>query len=187
MSLTKRISTWIFKKWGWSLKGPLPHDVSKCLVVVYPHTSNWDFPVGVLFREVTGISIGFVAKHSLFKPPLGWIMKRMGGKPVVRTGNTNFVEGVAKIFAENETFRLCLTPEGTRSKTDKVKSGFHYMARAANVPIVFCAFEWDTKTMRWSEPYEVTEDYEDTLKSFHDFFRGTIGYAPELAYEIPEE
>lgn len=187
MYLTQRIFTWIFEKWGWSISGPLPHDIPKCLIVVYPHTSNWDFPVGLLFREVTGISIGFVAKHSLFKAPIGWLMRLMGGKPVVRTGNTNFVEGVARIFEENETFRLCLTPEGTRSKTDKIKSGFHYMALAADVPIVYCAFEWDTKTMRFGAPYRVTDNYEETLKSFHDFFRGSIGYAPALAYEIPKE
>ncbi|MFK8057484.1 MAG: 1-acyl-sn-glycerol-3-phosphate acyltransferase [Saprospiraceae bacterium] len=188
MSLRKRISTWIFnKKWGWSTEGPLPYDVPKCLVVVYPHTSNWDFPIGVFFRIVYGIDIGFVGKHTLFKPPLGWLMTWLGGKGVVRTGNTNFVDGVAKIFEENETFRLCLTPEGTRSKPEKIKSGFHYMALAAKVPIVWCGFDWENKVMKWSAPYEVTEDYEETQRAFNNFFRGVKGHTPELAYDIPEE
>jgi 1-acyl-sn-glycerol-3-phosphate acyltransferase len=185
MGLVKKISAWIFRSWGWSVEGPLPYDVPKCVVVVYPHTSNWDFPVGILFREVYDLDIGFVGKHSLFKPPLGWLMRRLGGKPVVRTGNTKFVEGVVKVFERNEVFRLCLTPEGTRSRVDKLKSGFHFMALAAGVPIVWCAFHWDTKTMRWSEPYQVTEDYQETLAAFHDFFRGTLGYSPGDAYPIP--
>ena len=185
MSLTKRVATWIFRTWGWSVEGPLPYEQPKCLVVVYPHTSNWDFPVGILFREVYDLDIHFAGKDSLFKPPLGWLMKWLGGKPVVRSRNTNFVDAVADIFRREDVFRLCLTPEGTRGRTEKLKSGFHYMAKAAEVPIVFCAFHWDTKTMRWSEPFHVSDDYDATVERFHDYFRGTLGYHPEDAYPIP--
>ena len=186
--MIKALSTWIWNAWGWNVSGPLPYDVPKCLVVVYPHTSNWDFPVGVLFREVYGISIGFVAKHTLFRGPMGWLMRALGGKAVVRTGNTKFVDAVAQVFRDNEVFRLCVTPEGTRSRTETVKSGFHYMALSAGVPIVWCGFHWPTKTMQWSEPFYVTDDYQRTLDAYHDYFRAkrTIGYHPEEAYVIPE-
>ena len=183
--LLKPLATFLFRRWGWSVAGPLPYDLPKCLVVVYPHTSNWDFPVGVLFREVYGISIGFVAKHSLFRGPLGWAMRALGGRAVVRTGNTKFVGAVAEVFRRADTFRLCVTPEGTRARTDTLKSGFHYMARAAGVPIVWCAFEWPTKTMRWSGAFWPDDDYERSLAAFHEFFRGTVGYHPEDAYAIP--
>ena len=187
MSPVKRLATWAFRAWGWSITGPLPADVPKCLVVVYPHTSNWDFPVGILFREVTGIDIGFVGKHTLFRGPLGWLMRRLGGRPVVRTGNTKFVDAVAEVFRRSDTFRLCVTPEGTRARTDRLKSGYHYMALTAGVPIVWCAFHWDTKTMRWSAPFHVTDDYARTERAFHDFFRGTVGYHPADAYPIPAD
>ncbi len=185
MGLRRTIAKKIFGAWGWSVEGPLPYDVPKCVVVVYPHTSNWDFPVGILFRPTFGVSIDFVAKHTLFRGPLGWLMRKLGGQPVVRTGNTKFVDAVAEVFRQNETLRLCVTPEGTRSRTESLKSGFHHIARAAGVPIVWCAFHWDTKTMRWSAPFYPTEDYLFTLRTFHDFFRGTVGYHPEEAYPIP--
>ncbi len=179
------IAKGIFETWGWSVAGPLPYDVPKCVVVVYPHTSNWDFPIGILFRPIFGIQIDFVGKHTLFKGPMGPLMRAMGGQAVVRTGNTKFVDAVAEVFERNEVFRLCVTPEGTRSHTDALKSGFHHIARAAGVPIVFCAFDWPNKVMRWSPPFYPTEDYLFTLAAFHDFFRGTVGYHPADAYPIP--
>ena len=185
MSLKQRLAGRIFRTWGWSVTGPVPYDVPKCVVVVYPHTSNWDFPIGVLFRPIYGIDIGFVGKHTLFRGPLGGLMRWLGGEPVVRTGNTKFVDAVAEVFRRSDTFRLCITPEGTRGRPEQLKSGFHHIARAAGVPIVFCAFHWDTKTMRWGEPFHPTDDYLFTLARFHDFFRGTVGYHPEDAYPIP--
>lgn len=186
MPLVKTVATFLFRRWGWSVAGPLPYDIPKCLVVVYPHTSNWDFPVGILFREVYGVSIGFVAKHSLFRGPMGALMRAIGGKAVVRTGNTKFVDAVAEVFRRSDTFRLCVTPEGTRSRTATLKSGFHYIARAADVPIVWCAFDWSTKTMRWSGPFRVDDDYQRTVRAFHDAFRGTPAYDPAGAYVIPD-
>ena len=185
MGLKRAIAGALFRGWGWRTSGPLPHDVLKCLVVVYPHTSNWDFPVGVLFRAAYGIDIGFVAKHTLFEGPFGGLMHWLGGQPVVRVGNTKFVDAVAEVFHRNAVFRLCVTPEGTRGRVEELKSGFHHIARVAGVPIVWCAFEWDTKTMRWSAPFWPDDDYARSVAAFHDFFRGTVGYHPELAYPIP--
>lgn len=185
MGLKQNVARAIFRGWGWSIEGPLPYDVPKCVVPTYPHTSNWDFPVGVLFRPAFGVQIDFVAKHTLFKGPLGGVMRWLGGKPVVRVGNTKFVDAVAEIFHRNDVFRLCITPEGTRAKPEVLKSGYHHIARAAGVPIVFCAFHWDRKVMRWSAPYHPTDDYAATSRAFDDFFRGTVGYHPGDAYEIP--
>ena len=184
--MLQSLATKIFRARGWSVEGPIPYDVPKCVVVVYPHTSNWDFPVGVLFREVFDIQIHFVGKDSLFKGPLGWVMRGLGGKPVIRHRNTRFVDAVADIYRREDVFRLCITPEGTRSRVDVLRSGFHHIALAAEVPIVWCAFHWDTKTMRFSEPFHVTQDYQRTVDAFHAFFRGTIGHTPEDAYPIPE-
>ncbi len=186
MSVTKRIGAFLLAKWGWTIQGPVPWDVPKCVVVVYPHTSNWDFPVGILFNMKTGLDINWVGKHTLFKPPLGGLMKRIGGRPVVRTGNTKFVDAVAEVFKREKEFRLCVTPEGTRTRPDELKSGFHHIARAAGVPIVFVAFDWGTKVMRWQEPFWPDEDYTRTLAAFHDAFRGSTGYHPQDAYNIPE-
>ncbi len=185
MGLKRSLARAIFHGWGWKVTGPLPYDTPKCIVVVYPHTSNWDFPVGVLYRPSYDMEINWVGKHTLFQGLMGPFMRWMGGRAVVRTGNTKFVDAVAEVFRQNPVFRLCITPEGTRSKVTELKSGFHYLALAANVPIVWCAFHWDRKEMRWSEPFWPTDDYQESLNAFHDFFRGTVGYHPELAYPIP--
>lgn len=185
MGLKRTLARAIFHGWGWRVSGTLPYDTPKCLVVVYPHTSNWDFPVGILFRPAYELEIGFVAKHTLFKGLLGPIMRGLGGRAVVRTGNTKFVDAVAEVFLQNPVFRLCLTPEGTRSRVTELKTGFHYLALGANVPIVWCAFDWGKMDMRWSEPFYPNDDYQRTLTAFHDYFRGTFGYHPDAAYPIP--
>lgn len=185
MGLSKKISKWIFKSWGWKIMGTVPYETEKCVVAVYPHTSNWDFPIGILFNQITGLSIGWVGKHTLFKPPFGWLMRAMGGRPVVRTGNLKLVEAIANVFKKEKVFRLCITPEGTRKRTEKLKTGYHFIALEANVPIVWCAFDWKNKHMIWSEPFWVTPDYRRTEQAFNDFFRGTQGYHPEDAYPIP--
>lgn len=187
MAAGTRLGRAIYKLIGWSNEGKLPYDVKKCVVVVYPHTSNLDFPIGIVFNYAFGFKINYVGKASLFKPPIGGIMRALGGRPVERSRNTNFVDNVAKIFEKEETFRLCITPEGTRSKPEKIKSGFFYLAHAAKVPIIFVAFHWDKKVMRWGEPFFPSESYEETLDKFHDFFRGTNAYHQELAYEIPPD
>ena len=186
MGLRKKLSTWIFKTLGWEIVGPLPVDTKKCVVVVYPHTSNWDFPIGILFNQITGLSIGWVGKHTLFKPPFGGLMRALGGRPVVRTGNTKLVDAIAQVFRKEEVFRLCITPEGTRKRTEKLKTGYHFIALEAKVPIVWCAFDWKNKKMIWSEPYTVTDSYEATEKAFHDVFRGLVGYHAEDGYPIPD-
>ena len=186
MKLSQRIARWLLLDvWGWKVSGPLPYDTPKCVVVVYPHTSNWDFPIGVLFRPAFQLDVDFVAKHSLFKGPLGPIMRALGGKPVVRVGNTKFVEAVASVFAKESRMRLCVTPEGTRSRVDQLKTGFHHMARLAGVPIIWCAFDWANKHMVWSEPFWPDDNYDRTVAAFHDFFRGYEGYHPDLQYPIP--
>ena len=185
MGLKRSLARAILHGWGWRVTGILPYDTPKCLVVVYPHTSNWDFPVGVLFRAAYDIEIGFVAKHTLFKGPLGPIMRWLGGRAVVRTGNTKFVDAVAEVFRQNPVFRLCITPEGTRGRVTELKTGFHHLARGAGVPIVWCAFDWEPMDMRWSAPFYPDDDYARTLEAFHDYFRGTTAYHPENAYPIP--
>ncbi len=186
MSLKRGLARFLLlRAWGWRIVGQLPHDTPKCLVIVYPHTTNWDFPIGILVRNAFSIEINFAAKDSLFKPPFGWIFSWLGGKPVVRSRKTKFVDAVADIFRREEVFRLAFTPEGTRKRVDDLKTGFHHIARLAGVPLVFCTFDWGTKTLHWSPPYYVDGSYERTLDIFHDTFRGAVGYHPGNAYPIP--
>ncbi|MEL6989834.1 MAG: 1-acyl-sn-glycerol-3-phosphate acyltransferase, partial [Bacteroidota bacterium] len=152
-----------------------PRDIKKYIVVVAPHTSYWDFPLGLLSRSVLRRNIGFIAKSELFKFPLGPIMKWWGGVPVDRSKNNNFVEAVAELFESKEELAICITPEGTRRKVSRLRSGFFHMAKAANVPLNLCTFDFKTKTITFDKPYYVTGDKDETLEYVWNYFKGVEG------------
>jgi 1-acyl-sn-glycerol-3-phosphate acyltransferase len=110
-----KISAWLFRLWGWKATGQYSYDVKKLVMIVAPHTSNWDFPVGVLVRSALEIDCYFVAKHTVFWGPLGPIMRWLRGIPVNRGKKSNFVEATAALFKTREQLHILLAPEGTRS------------------------------------------------------------------------
>jgi 1-acyl-sn-glycerol-3-phosphate acyltransferase len=107
----------------------------KAVVIVYPHTSNWDFIVGILARFAIALPAHWVGKDTLFRPPLGGLFRRLGGIPVNRRQSTGFVDGLVEAFAKNTSLYLAIAPEGTRAKSDHWKSGFYRLAVAAGVPL----------------------------------------------------
>ena len=129
-----------YKLLGWQIVGKFPK-LDKCIVAVVPHTSWVDFFLGLLVRKVINQEINYIGKKSLFKPPFGWFFRWMGGTPIDRSKSSDTVMAIANIFNEKKVFRLALSPEGTRKKVDKWKTGFYYIAKAANVPIVLVAFD----------------------------------------------
>ena len=110
--------------------------MKKLLVVLAPHTSNWDFVYGMALILSLKIKIYYLVKGELFYPILGWLIKINGGIPVYRNNKNNLVDQVVDRFNEEENFILAMTPEGTRKKVDKWKTGFYYIALNAHVP--FC-------------------------------------------------
>ncbi len=130
-----------YKLLGWHIVGKFPK-LDKCIVAVVPHTSWLDFFLGLLVRRVINQEINFIGKKSLFNPPFGWYFRWMGGAPIDRSKSSDTVTAIANIFNEKEVFRLALSPEGTRKKVEKWKTGFYYIAKAAKVPIVLVAFDY---------------------------------------------
>ncbi|MBD1260762.1 lysophospholipid acyltransferase family protein [Maribacter polysiphoniae] len=169
-----------FKLLGWKIVGEFP-DLKKCMLVVVPHTSWVDFFLGLLIRRVINKDMSFIAKKSLFKPPFGWYFRWMGGAPIDRSKSSDTVSAIAQIFEEKEVFRLALSPEGTRKKVDQWKTGFYYIAKAANVPIVLVAFDYGRKQIKFSQPYTPTENSEADFKLYREFFKGVVGKKPELS------
>ncbi|MGB5667278.1 MAG: 1-acyl-sn-glycerol-3-phosphate acyltransferase [Maribacter sp.] len=167
-----------YKLLGWHIVGKFPK-LDKCIVAVVPHTSWLDFFLGLLVRRVINQEINFIGKKSLFNPPFGWYFRWMGGAPIDRSKSSDTVTAIANIFNEKEVFRLALSPEGTRKKVEKWKTGFYYIAKAAKVPIVLVAFDYGKRQIKFSEPQIPSENMNEDFKTYIGFFKGVVGKIPK--------
>jgi 1-acyl-sn-glycerol-3-phosphate acyltransferase len=170
----------LFTLLGWRLENDFPQQPKKYVVIAAPHTSWLDFPIAILSRMASGTMIHFIGKASLFKGIFGSFFKILGGTPVDRSKSNNMVDAVIAIFNEKKEFRLGISPEGTRKKVDKWKTGFYYIAKGANVPIVMATLDFKNKQIKISEPYYTTDSKDADFKVFHSFFEGVKGKNPEL-------
>jgi 1-acyl-sn-glycerol-3-phosphate acyltransferase len=178
----QRLAKFIFFKiLKWSLIGSFP-DVAKCVVIVVPHTSWVDFFLGLLVRRVFNVEVNFIGKESLFRPPFGWYFRWMGGTPIDRSKSQNKVAAIAKIFDGHKKFRLALAPEGTRKKVTDWRTGFYYIAKTAQVPIVMVAFDFGKKQVKVSEPQYPTDDMAADLETYKEFYKGVVGKIPEYSF-----
>jgi 1-acyl-sn-glycerol-3-phosphate acyltransferase len=173
------LAGWLFKVWGWKITGRYPYEIPKLVQAVAPHTSNWDFPVGILVREVGRIDSKFVAKHTLFRGPFDRLLRGIGGVPVDRTRKGNFVEQVVGEFRQRERFHLTIAPEGTRTKVDRFRTGFYHIARSAGVPILLTRFDWARKEVHFGEIFQPTGNEKRDLEYIWNYFKGVQGRNPE--------
>lgn len=170
----------LFTILGWKLENDFPKEPKKYVVIAAPHTSWLDFPIAILSRMSSGTMVHFIGKASLFKGPFGFIFKALGGTPVDRSKSTNMVDAVIDVFNNKEEFRLGISPEGTRKKVDKWKTGFYYIAKGANVPIVMATLDFENKKIKISKPYYATASIDADFEVFHSFFKDVKGKNPEL-------
>lgn len=168
----------MMKLTGWRIEGALP-DEPKFVIIVAPHTSNWDFPVGLWVLFSLGFNGSFLAKHSLFVWPLGPFLKFLGGIPVEREVHKMRVRGISDAFMKSEKMILVITPEGTRKYTPEWKSGFYYIADAAKVPIVPVAFDYGNKVTRIGPPFMTTGDRTADIAELKNFYRGIKAKIPK--------
>jgi 1-acyl-sn-glycerol-3-phosphate acyltransferase len=163
------LARWLFKIAGWRIVGPITH-LPKAIWVVAPHTTNWDFLVGLGTRAATRVWIQYLAKSSLFTWYSGWLFRALGGKPVYRDKSHNLVDAMVAVFDQNERLHICIAPEGTRSDVSKLKTGFYYIALKAGVPLILTGFDWPRKLVIFSEPLYMTGDYQKDMLPFYEFF-----------------
>jgi 1-acyl-sn-glycerol-3-phosphate acyltransferase len=176
----KAIARFIYYKlMGWKLNGTFPA-VDKCVTIVVPHTSWVDFFVGLLVRKIIGKEMHYVGKKELFKPPFGWFFKWMGGAPIDRGKSKGYVDAISEIFQTKKVFRLTIAPEGTRKKVAQWKTGFYYIAKQAQVPIVLVAFDFGKKEVKISgSPFYPTDNLEADFAFMKSFYKGVVGKVPE--------
>jgi 1-acyl-sn-glycerol-3-phosphate acyltransferase len=160
---------------GWNIEGAFDTSIKKSVVMVAPHTSNFDFIVCSFTRRIIKVQINFVGKKALFSWPIGWYFKWMGGEPLEREKSENKVEAITKVFEGLDEFRLAIAPEGTRKKVDKWKTGYYYIALNAKVPIVPVSLDYPTKTICIGKEFYPTGDIEKDEIKLRLFFKGKTG------------
>ena len=146
--LTAALGRFMMRLRGWRFEGAVP-DEPKLILLVAPHTSNWDFPAGLWAKFALRLKAGFLAKHTLFWWPLGVFLGSIGGISIDRSKASGIADDSARAFRENERLMLVIAPEGTRSKSTRWKSGFHRIAVAADVPILLVGFDYPRKVIRF--------------------------------------
>jgi 1-acyl-sn-glycerol-3-phosphate acyltransferase len=144
---------------GWKVEGEVPN-LPKLVIGVAPHTSNWDFIVGVAAMFALDLRIAFLGKHTLFRGPLGVFMRWIGGIPVDRSNPQGVVDEAIAAFGRVEQRILAIAPQGTRKRGARFKSGFLRIARGAGVPVVLAALDYGERCVRFGSTFMPGEDIE---------------------------
>lgn len=176
-------SRWILKSLGWTIEFKFP-EIKKCVIIAAPHTSNWDFLLGILAAKAIRLEPRWIGKHTIFRWPFAWFFHALGGIPVHRGQGHNYRDQLTDMFAHTDHLRLSLAPEGTRSKTDHWKTGFHRIARAAGVPILMAYLDFGHKQVGITGILEPTDDIEADFEAIRVFYADRRGKFPEKESSI---
>lgn len=168
---------------GWRIVAPQPLP-AKCVIVGAHHTSWTDLLLVLLWREAMGIRFRWAAKDTYFRGPIGWLFRAWGGVPVNRRERTNFVERMAALFHQHGDFKLAIAPEGTRRRAVYWKTGFYYIARAAQVPIVLGYVDYPRKVVGFGPILKPTDDIEADFAFIRQFYATVTGRYPQQHGEI---
>ena len=173
-----RLLSWlILKLGGWKVVNVAPATGSY-LIIAAPHTSNWDFPLGIAIAFHLRLKVYFIAKHTLFNGFAGPIMRWLGGVPLNRGASKNFVGASVEIYANSENLILAIAPEGTRSSVERWKTGFYHMAKGANVPLALAYFDFSKRVGGIGKMLNTTSDIAADMQAIADFYEPVMGKYP---------
>jgi len=170
-------SAWLLGLFGWRVE-LVPPAVQKCVVIFYPHTSNWDFVIGIVARTAIWLPVYWAGKDTLFRWPFGGLFRWLGGIPVNRREHTGLTERLAREFAQRKRFYLAIAPEGTRSRTDHWKSGFYRLALAAKVPLALAFIDYPRRQIGIGAYLDLTGDEHRDLEAIRRFYADKTGRQP---------
>ena len=166
---------WLFRRiGGWRFEGDFP-DVSRLVIIVAPHSSAWDGIWGLTAKVGLDLDIVFMGKKELFKGPLGWLLRRLGGLPVDRASPRGVAAQVAQQMNASTKMWFVLAPEGTRSRVDQWKAGFWKIARATDAPVLCVAFDYPRKTIVIGPLLRTTDSYDADLALIREWYRPFVG------------
>lgn len=164
---------------GWRVEGELPN-VAKAVLIVAPHTSNWDFFVGLFIDLALDLDAHWLGKHSIFRWPVKRLLVRLGGIPVERSSSKNYVDQMVEEFARRDALVLAIAPEGTRKKVESWRSGFYHIARGAGIPIVLVALDYRRKAVVLGPVFEPTGEFDADIGRIKAHYAQYTARHPEL-------
>lgn len=168
---------------GWRIEGNFP-GAPKVVAIVAPHTSNWDFTLGLAVVFVMDLRVSWLGKHSIFKPPFKGFFKWLGGIPVDRSASHGVVGACVQAFEAAPALLLALSPEGTRKGVSRWKSGFYSIATGAGVPILPVAFDYREHVVRLLPLFHPDGDLNQDLPRIQALFSTTHGLRTRSAETI---
>ncbi len=170
---------WLLYKWsGWTKDVTVEHP-DKCVICLAPHTSNRDFIIGQMYIRAERLKIRFLMKEEWFFWPFGALLRRMGGIAIFRSATLGVTDSMAEAASRACEFRLCVTPEGTRSLNPDWKSGFYYIALKAGIPILLYGLDYQRRLIKCTKSIMPTGDFDTDMREIRDYYRDFSGMHPD--------
>lgn len=175
--LGQRIGQAMLRLTGWRA-GPFP-DIDRAVIAGGPHTSNWDGVLALVSRSALQKDVNVMIKHSLFKGPLGWLLRKLGAMPIERGKAGGMVEQTVAQFRQRDKLLIAVTPEGTRSNAEQWKLGFYHIAKQTNVPIILALVDYKAKTFSFPVVIYPGDDMEADLQQIYAHFASATPRHPD--------
>ena len=178
--LFQKIAKFFLTITGWKFKGDIPRS-DRIILVAGPHTSNWDFLLALAFIFGLNLNVFWIGKHTLFKNGLSKIMRKLGGIPVDRASPELLMNEVSHIVKKQQGVIIAISPEGTRKKVERLKSGFLRIAKTTNSQILLAGIDFESKLIHLGKLFEPSGNTESDLLNVHNYFRQFKGKRPEFS------
>ena len=178
--LLQKIGKFFLTITGWKFKGDIPRS-DRIILVAGPHTSNWDFLLALAFIFGLNLNVFWIGKHTLFKNGFSKIMRKLGGIPVDRASPELLMNEVSHIVKKQQGVIIAISPEGTRKKVERLKSGFLRIAKTTNSQILLAGIDFESKLIHLDKLFEPSGNTESDLLNVHNYFRQFKGKRPEFS------
>ncbi len=174
-----KLAAFIMRLLGWRVTHGMPEGIKKAVIIMAPHTSNWDFVFGRLGFALHKVKVKIIIKKESFFFPLGIVLRYLGAIPVDRRLSASTIKKITTLMEESEEFLLLITPEGTRKLSKTWKKGFYFIAERANVPIILGFLDYRTKTGGLGPVLYPTGNYQEDLNKIEEFYADKQARYPE--------
>lgn len=175
----KNLARIILKLAGWRAEGTFGEPLRNCIIIVAPHTSQWDFVWGMLARTVYGIKAKYLIKNTFFKPGIAWFFRITGGIAVDRTKKNELTDRLKQMLADGKELKIAFTPEGTRKRVDRWRTGFYWTAIDTGLPIVPHYIDYKQKVVGQFESFYPSGDWEKDKMHLEKLYSNVIARHPE--------